>query len=96
MILEFFHKRFEFAILQNHSHKHALLFFRKSPHVCDKAFNSWCRFNFHHIQTTTYKLVHQEYTFYREPDSVHSSVQSNLAAQFKTTALSAIFCPDAT
>jgi hypothetical protein len=56
MILKFFHKRFEFAILQNHSHKHALLFFRKSPHVCDKAFNSWCRFNFHHIQTTTTNL----------------------------------------
>lgn len=49
MILEFFDKRFEFAFLQNHSRENALLFFRKSPHLCDKAFNTWCRFNFHHI-----------------------------------------------
>ena len=48
MILEYFDKRFEFAILQDRSRERALFFFRKLSQLRKKAFEFRHCFNINH------------------------------------------------
>jgi len=64
MIVEFFDKCFEFAVLQNCRRERALFCFRKLTHLRNKAFDFRCCVNINHSYNRRLQFVRavKEYT----------------------------------